>query len=321
MGDDKMVLTIILIVCGIILLFMIFLFVIVYHYFNVFFTTKHLKKETLLNWPQGTQYTKYQDIIDTYHHLIDTLDSEEVKIKSYDGFDLYGNFYPNEKKNKVIIFFHGYLSCYRNDCGSFEEYYKRGYSILLVDQRAHGRSGGKYITFGIKESNDVLSWCNYLTQKFGNDIEILLGGVSLGSSTVMMSSNLNLPKQVKGIIGDCGFDSCKQILKDVMKAKHVPFVNLVLFIINIYFHMFMKIGINDKSSSKSLSESNIPILIIHGRGDDFVPYYTSEVCFEKANTKIKLFYPTDSFAHGASYFDNKEEYVDKVLEFLNLINY
>lgn len=306
--------------CLVLLILLILLLIIVFIGFKRYFTTKHVKWEKNLKWPEDTKYMKYKDIIDKYHEAIDNSYHEEIETTSYDNYKLVGDFYPNKKINKVMIFFHGYTSMFRNDFGSFLEYYNRGYSLLCVDQRAHRRSEGKYITFGVKESRDVKSWCDEIVKRLGSDVEIVLGGVSLGASTVLMSADLELPN-VKGIIADCGFISCKEIIIDVMRQRHIPFSRLFAFIIGIYCQIFGKFKIEEKTCPKSLSKTNIPILLIHGNNDDFVPYKCSVENFKYVNSEFKDFLTIDANLHGASYFENPKLYIKTILDFLEKINF
>lgn len=317
----KTIYIILIIIASVLLLFFIVSLFIIYRAFIAQFTNKYYDVNKLMKFPKGTIYEKYTELIEGYHKLIDTLPKVEINTTSFDGLKLVADYFPNTKNKKFILFFHGYLSMPRNDFGSFNEYYSRGYSVVSCNQRAHDRSEGKYTTFGARERFDVVSWCNELVKRYGDDIEIMLAGVSLGGATVMMSSNLDLPKQVKGIISDCGFVSCKQIISSVIKHRHIPLVKYIMFVLGIYTKMFGHFSITEGDSSKALSESNIPILLIHGRGDDFVPCECSEVCYKNCHQEIHELYLTDSKVHGASYFYDREEYVKTVLGFFEKVGF
>lgn len=63
----------------------------------------------------------------------------------------------------------------------------------MVDERAHGKSEGKVITFGIRERCDCKLWAEYAVKRYGENKDIFLAGVSMGAASVMMASNLGLP--------------------------------------------------------------------------------------------------------------------------------
>ena len=139
---------------------------------------------------------------------------EDVWIRSEDSLKLHGTYFQGagnveEKKcKKAVICFHGYTSQGLADYGSISNYYlKRGYNVLLVDQRSHGQSEGKYIGFGCKDRYDAYRWIEWVIGQEGENVQILLHGNSMGGATVLMASGLDLPQQVKGIIADCPFTS------------------------------------------------------------------------------------------------------------------
>ncbi len=85
--------------------------------------------------------------------------AEDVTVTSFDGLTLRGKWLPAEKPMATIILFHGYHSHHLQDfAGIYEYYHSIGLNLLLVRQRAHGESGGKYVTFGVKERLDALRW-------------------------------------------------------------------------------------------------------------------------------------------------------------------
>ena len=79
--------------------------------------------------------------------------------------------------------------------------------MLQTDARAHGESEGDYIGFGCLDRKELLKWIDWVIDYCGDDTEIYLHGISMGASTALMASGLDLPSQVKGIISDCEFTS------------------------------------------------------------------------------------------------------------------
>ncbi|MFR7743588.1 MAG: hypothetical protein ACLU3I_10065 [Acutalibacteraceae bacterium] len=85
-------------------------------------------------------------------------------------------------------------------------------------RRAHGQSEGVYITFGIHERRDAATWAQYAAMHFGPDHPLFLGGLSMGATTVLLASALELPPSVRGVIADCGFSSPEAIMRSVLQA-------------------------------------------------------------------------------------------------------
>ena len=149
--------------------------------------------------------------------------SEDVFIESRDGLTLHARYYHASANAPLDIQFHGYKSMAQRDfSGGAYECISRGHNVLLVDQRAHGKSSGKVISFGVKERLDVLSWINYSLTRFGDNTRIMLYGISMGAATVLMASELKLPENVVGIVADCPYSSPKDIIKKVMRDMRLP---------------------------------------------------------------------------------------------------
>lgn len=298
-------------------LIIIFLVVMYFQFLNTFTMRKKLQSILL---PDGT-YAKYLDTIKDSVSFFENAVEEEVCIQSFDNIKLKGHLFECPKSKKVLIFFHGFKSSYKTDLTNAKQYIDRGYSVLAVEQRGHGGSEGKFITFGVLERYDCKSWSQYVVGRFGEDVEILLVGVSMGASTIMMAADLNLPVQVKGMIADCGFINPKQEISYCIKHYYhlpvFPFVN----ILDLYCRIFAKFSLSEASCDKALSASNIPILMVHGDKDDFVPYSCSVVNYAACFMEKKDFLTVKCDIHAASYLENTELYLESVNNFLNSINF
>ena len=135
-------------------------------------------------------------------------DAEDVFLPSYDGLRLHGQLLQQPGAKGTILLFHGYRSSWIIDFSIvLPYYYSLGYNLLAVDERAHGQSEGVYITFGVHERRDAATWAQYAAMHFGLDHPLFLGGLSMGATTVLLASALELPPSVRGVIADCGFSS------------------------------------------------------------------------------------------------------------------
>ena len=240
---------------------------------------------------------------------------QDVFIDARDGIRLHGLWVNAEKAKGTVILFHGYRSTYLLDSSmAFEFYHNAGYNLLIPDQRAHGKSGGKYITFGVKESEDVLCWVAFHNRNFGQ-FPVVLSGLSMGASTVLFTADMGLPSNVRGIIGDCGFTSPKEIIATVYRRViHLPPI-LSMWVVNVFTHVFAGFGLRDKDTRISLANSKVPVLMIHGREDGFVPCRMSEMGFEACTGKKKLFL-VDGADHGVSFIKDRDGYISEVISFL-----
>ena len=163
--------------------------------------------------PSGEQYEPYHETITSCVEKVLNVPYEEVEVTSVDGLRLVGKYYHMSDDAPLVIFFHGYRCAgIRDGNGIFLYAREFGFNVLLVDQRAHGKSEGKTITFGVMERHDCKSWAEYAVKRFGRDVKIYLCGLSMGGATVLMASDIGLPENVVGILADCPYSSPKAIL-------------------------------------------------------------------------------------------------------------
>lgn len=264
----------------------------------------------------GEQYDAVSEHIFRMTHIMEKIPFEEVTILSHDGLKLYGRYYHVKDGAPIELLFHGYRSHPYRDCsGGHALSRKMGFNALVVDQRAHGKSDGHTISFGIKERHDVLSWLNYCCSRFGNDTPMLLSGLSMGAATVLMSSNLNLPHNVKCILADSPYSSPAAIIEKVCKDEHYP-VALCRPFLHMGAFLYGHFRLNETSAKEAVAESNVPILLIHGQADHFVPCeMTHEIAAcAKATTIVKTF---PDAGHGLCYMTDPRGYERVVYDFLS----
>ena len=218
-----------------------------------------------------------------------------------------------------ILLFHGYRSIAETDFAcAMDSYYRLGYELVLVDQRAHGQSSGNWIGFGVLERYDCLSWIRYLNAEFGT-IPTFLSGISMGCTTVLMAQGLDLPENVKGVIADCGFTSPKEIIAHVMKKKlHLP-PTLLMPILSGFSKIFAGYFFGEYSAIDAMKAAKLPIIFIHGKDDRFVPPEMTVRNYE-ACVSVKELILVEGAGHGTSFLQDKESVSQAIAAFLKKHN-
>ena len=215
------------------------------------------------------------------------------------------------------IGFHGYRSSALTDfAGGSELSFSMGHNLLLIDERAHGRSEGRTITFGIQERWDADSWVRYAVERFGADTEIILYGVSMGAATVLMAAGLDLPENVKGIIADCPYSSPKDIIRKVAKDMHMP-DRLSWPFVKIGGRVYGGFDVDETDAARAVKQAKVPILIIHGDSDSFVPCEMSDIVSENPALITRCTFPGAD--HGFSYLVDTPRYRKIVTEFMEKV--
>ncbi len=240
---------------------------------------------------------------------------ERVTTTSYDGLKLSGRYFEGEKERPLCICFHGYRgSAVRDFSGIGSFLITEGNNVLLIDERAHGRSEGHTITFGVKERYDVLSWLSWANDRFGEDKPICIFGISMGGGTVLMASGLELPKNVKGIVADCPYNIPKDIILYVCKKIGLN-PTLSWPVIWLAARLYGHFNIRGASAENAVRKATVPILILHGEGDDFVPMEMSRQVYEANPDTIEMHTFPDA-DHGLSYYYDPERYERIVRDFI-----
>ena len=253
----------------------------------------------------------YKKIYDVGLKFYNKIEKTNLHIVSDDGIDLYGTYIENNKTNYVIILCHGYRSTKERDVlASIKNYYDWGYSLLTIDERGCGLSKSKHITFGYKECQDINKWVDFINKKYNK--EVILGGVSLGASSVLMVNN----EHVKLIIEDSGYDDAyKEIKYAINHYSKLP-LSIFMPIIKLYAKIFIKIDITKINVYNNLKKLNVPILFIHGSNDEFVPTKNVERMYKKYKGPKELLI-IDEAEHGMGYLVDKNKYIRKVKNFIN----
>ena len=239
---------------------------------------------------------------------------ETVNITGCDGENLVGHLFFCKNAKRIIIAMHGWRSSWNNDFGLIADFWhKNGCHVLYAEQRGQNSSGGKYMGFGMIERHDCLRWVHWVVTNIDNSLPVYLAGISMGASTVLMTAGLN-PPGVAGIMADSGFTSAHDIWKHVTENNLHLSYKMVGFLADSMCRKKINIGTKDYSTKDSLSASNVPVLLIHGTHDKFVPVtMTYENYLAAGKNKELLIVP--GAGHGRSYLVDKEKYEKTVLDF------
>ncbi|MBQ7796846.1 MAG: alpha/beta hydrolase [Lachnospiraceae bacterium] len=248
-----------------------------------------------------------KEILDAAIAEFESAPYETVSITSDDGLKLTGRYYHLKDNAPLEIQCHGYKgNAIRDFCGNWKIANEAGRNILLIDERCHGSSEGHTITFGILERTDVLNWIKYANDRFGN-VPIILSGVSMGAATVLMTAGMGVPGNVKGIIADCPYDAPSNIIKKVLGTDMGMPVKLVYPLIRLGGMLYGKFNLDAASPVEAVKDAQVPILLIHGDEDRFVPYEMSCNIYAAAPEKIE-FHTIHGAGHALNYVTAPEEY-------------
>lgn len=298
----------------VVLLLLCALFVL-YAYRTAFYASPR-RREDPYAIPHSEQYLAQRERMTELIREMEAIPYEPVTIRAYDGTVLWGRYYQVRAGAPLQIQFHGYRgTALRDFCGGNKLARETGYNTLVVDQRAHGKSGGTTISFGIRERWDCLSWAEYASERFGSATPIFLCGVSMGAATVLMASELPLPRNVVGILADCPYSSPEAIIRKVCREDMrlpdritMPFVHLAARLLGGF-------RLGESSAVEAVKHSSLPILLLHGEDDRFVPCDMSREISKSCPGRVILrTFP--GAGHGLSYIVDTAGYEKAAAEFM-----
>lgn len=288
-----------------------------YYAYRIAFYSPNKNREAIPEI-KGKEYEPFKPLFSGMFHDLQAKPCEFVTIASRDGLTLSGRYYHTADGAPLAIGFHGYKSCWLTDfCGGADIAFQMGQNVLLIDERAHGRSQGRTITFGIKERQDLLCWIDYALTRFGSDVKILLYGVSMGGATVVMASELELPENVKGIVADCPYSAPLDVILSVGKQQGYP-VKLIKPFVILGAKVYGGFDVRETSGAEAVKHAKVPILILHGEDDTFVPPEMSK-SIQDANPQMVTRHTFPGAYHALSYMVDTPRYRQLVKEFMEKV--
>lgn len=246
--------------------------------------------------------------------LLET-NTELVSITARDGVKLAGHWFEGKDPQRIILAVHGWRTSWNRDFGMVAPFlHENRCSVLYIEQRGQNGSGGDYMGFGVTEQFDCQEWVEWILREKSQRLPIYLFGISMGAATVLMASGLPLPENVHGIIADCGFTSPDDIWRHVARDNlHVPYA-LHRFAAGNLYRKRNRLDPFHYSTIDALGKTSIPLLLIHGDGDRFVPvrmaYENYEAC---VSPKRMLIVP--GAGHAMCYFVDPADYEDALRYF------
>lgn len=268
---------------------------------------------------RGSKYdaalTKKRDIA---AERLKNTDTETVTVKAHDNVTLVGHLRRSPKEKRIILAAHGWRSSWTKDFGAISDFlYDEGCTVLYIEQRGQGESGGEYMTCGSLERLDLLTWLDWIVHSVSaENLPIYLYGISMGATSVLLASGLTLPDNVRGIIADCGFTSSEEIWRHVTEDNlHLSYPLIKRRVDSLYRR---KTGVDPSSVStvNAMKKNDLPVLFIHGIDDTFVPLKMTLKAFNACHAPKELLI-TENASHAMNYLAGPDKYKDALRDLWN----
>ena len=248
---------------------------------------------------------------------VDEQPIEIIDMKSDRGENLKGYLLMAENESKTFaVFAHGYRADHRGDPANFYKYYyDKGINFFTCDHTCSGDSEGKWVGFDFYESQDLMKWVNYLISRFGEDIKIILHGVSMGGATVCKMAS-SVPPQVKLIVADCPYTSARDEFTAVAASAGIKRTAPYLIdMINALNKRLAGYDLDETDVRDSVINSKVPMLFVHGGSDDFVPTRMGKELYDLCENEKDMLI-VEPALHAESVVKDTQGYYKKLDEFL-----
>jgi len=164
--------------------------------------------------------------------------------------------------------------------GAAERLAKLGFDVVLADLRRHGRSGGKYVTYGALESRDIKVVMDTLVSGKVASLPVYAFGVTLGASTAIQYAAID--DRCKGVMAMAPFKDMAGIARGEILLM-APTMSK-----KDYEAVIARAGEiggfdpADASAVKAAAQLKVPLLLVHGSLDLIVPVEHSKAIHEAA---------------------------------------
>jgi uncharacterized protein len=241
------------------------------------------------------------------------LEYTEIELRSTDGVRLSAWWVPVEGSPLAAVLVPGWGG-YKFDehlLQTVPVYHGAGYSVLLLDLRAQGESGGARRTLGYREVRDLrgaLAWLQ--RQGYALD-QVVLHGWSMGGATVLRAAP---GTGVRAVVEEAAYADLPLLLKGEI-PDFVRFGRLLrpsMLLAGRLFPDFDPWDVVPKEEAAKLSDEDVPLFIIHSTDDDIVPYEQAKIL--AAAYPQASFWKLQGYGHVEAY--QHPEYAQRLREFL-----
>jgi fermentation-respiration switch protein FrsA (DUF1100 family) len=220
----------------------------------------------------------------------------DVWIRTTDGVKVHGWYVPGES-DRVLMFFHGNAGNISHRLESIRHFLQLGLSVLIIDYRGYGQSEGRTTEQGIYRDAEA-AW-QYLTET--NKIpesRIIVFGRSMGASAAAYLAARHCPL---ALIVESSFTSVPDIAREYYPWLPVRWLSRLRH-----------------SAEDFVRETESPVLVIHSRDDEIVPFHHGEAIFQAAG-KPRSFIEIRG-THNDAFLRDEKNYLAGLRSFLDQLS-
>jgi fermentation-respiration switch protein FrsA (DUF1100 family) len=219
----------------------------------------------------------------------------DVSIKTEDGLTLHGWFIP-AASSRVLLFFHGNAGNISHRLASIRQFHSLGLSILIVDYRGYGQNEGKPSEAGLQQDAEA-AWRYVTGTRKVAPGDVVIFGRSLGGA---VAAWLAARTQPGAFIVESAFTSVPDIAREVYPWLPVRWLSRL-----------------QHATLNYVREARCPVLVVHSRDDEIIPYHHGEQIFAAAKEPRALL--TIAGGHNDAFVSDEDRYLEGIRGFLSAL--
>jgi fermentation-respiration switch protein FrsA (DUF1100 family) len=220
------------------------------------------------------------------------MDYQDVFIETTDRVTLHSWFIPG-RSDQVLLFFHGNAGNVSHRLDSIRLFHDLGLSVLIIDYRGYGQSNGRTTESGVYRDADA-AW-RYLIEDRGLVASsIVIFGRSLGAS---VASRLAAKHQPLALIVESSFTSVPDIAQELYPWLPARWLSRL-----------------KHETRNYIRDVRCPVLVVHSRDDEIIPFHHGEAIFLSANEPRTLL--TIRGSHNDAFLLDERVYTKGLQTFL-----
>jgi alpha-beta hydrolase superfamily lysophospholipase len=242
---------------------------------------------------------------------------EDFLVTAPDGAILRGwKVWPREPNGAWVLLFHGVADNRVGTIGQSEILLRAGYSVVMMDQRAHGESGGSMATYGWLERDDSRAVVDALVST-EHPVHIFALGESMGAGIALQSAGID--PRIEAVVAEAPFASLREASYDYAGLQEFPLLGKTLFVPGawVMLHRGGKLAgfpASGVSPEQSVAGRNFPVLLVCDEADTTLPCRHAMRIYAAARGPKSLWMVPGAF-HTAALGFAPEEFRRRVLEF------
>jgi len=244
--------------------------------------------------------------------------AEVLRLDAADNTPLVASFFKTQtaSDSRCILLQHGVASQRLEMPGFIRDFPLAGFSVLSVDSRGHGESGGNRVSYGALERDDMRRWFALLKQRPECRDGLYGLGLSMGAA-ILLQTLPDLP-EVKAAAAESPFSSFREIGYDrigqvlpLLRWLNRPMVEIGF----LYANAVRGINFNAVSPLEAAPRIQAPVLLIHGTADHNIDIRHSELLLPRL--KHSRLYKVEGAQHVGCYGRDPARYVQEVVSWFN----